>query len=80
MHVVVMMVVVMMVMMVVMVHRFGGHRRRRGRSGGRCFLSDSISGEAERENGRGDKALDHEKLFLWLGKPLRVMANMEPAA
>lgn len=82
MHVMVMPVVVpmMMVVVVMMVHRFGGRRRRSGRSGGRCFLGDSVSGEAERKHGGGDKALDHGKAFLWLREPQRVMAKIEPAA
>ncbi len=56
MHVMMMVVVVMM-----MVH---GSRHR---SGSR-LLRHGVSGEAERENGRGRKGLDHERMFLWLGK------------
>lgn len=57
-HVVVM-VMMMIVMMMVVMHR-RGHR-----SGRRCsgFLRDGISGEAERENGRGRKGLDHGRTF-----------------
>ena len=58
-------VVVMMVMMVVVVvHRLG-----HGSGGGRRFLRHGVSGEAERENGRGGKGLDHGKSFLWLANP-----------
>ena len=60
---------VMMVMDVVMVMMMVHHRPRArrlvidrsgasGRTGG-CFLRDGISGEAEGENGRDHKALDH---------------------
>ena len=63
------MVVVMMmmdvVMMMVVMHR-RGHRSGRRSSG---FLRDGISGEAERENGRGRKGLDHGRIFLWLANP-----------
>ncbi len=64
---VVMMDVVMMVVMmvVVMMHR-RGHRsgsRRRG------FLRHGVAGEAERENRRGGKGLDHGRSFLWLANP-----------
>jgi hypothetical protein len=62
-HVVVMMMVV--VMMVMMVH---GSRHRSGRRGS-GFLGDGIAGEAERENGRGRKGLDHGRIFLWLANP-----------
>ena len=70
MHMVHMVVVVMMVMvMMVMVHcrsgRFGRHWRIPGGRAGRCFLRDGVSGEAERENGRGRKGLDHGRTFLW---------------
>ena len=65
----VMVVVVMMmdvVMMIVMMHwhrRFCVHRGRSGGRAGRCFLGDRISGEAERENGRSRKGLDHGRTF-----------------
>jgi hypothetical protein len=62
-HVVVMM---MMVMVVVMMMLGSRHRSGRRSSG---FLGDGIAGEAERENGRGRKGLDHERIFLWLTNP-----------
>jgi hypothetical protein len=71
-HVMVMMMVVVVMMMMVVMHRLG-HGSRGGRRSG--FLRDGVSGEAERENGRGGKALDHGRTFLWLGKPKRVTAN-----
>ena len=59
------MMVMMMDVMMMMVH---GSRHRSGRrSSG--FLGDGIAGEAERENGRGRKGLDHGRTFLWLGNP-----------
>jgi hypothetical protein len=63
--------VVMMVDVVMMMcgHRFGGLWRGPSRSAGDCGLRKGVSGEAEAEKGRGDKALDHEKLFLWLVTP-----------
>ena len=64
----VMVVVVMMmyvVMMMVVMHR-RGHRSGRRSSG---FLRDGISGEAEREHGRGRKGLDHGGTFLSLANP-----------
>ena len=69
----VMVVVVMMVVM--MLHwrrRLAGGRRWRG---GRGFLRHSVSGEAERENGRGGKGLDHERTILRLGKPKWVASS-----
>ena len=66
----VMMMVMVMPMVVVMMHRrFGVHRRRAGGGSRRCFLRDGVSGEAEGENGRGGKGLDHGETFLWLGNP-----------
>ena len=62
------MVVVMMdgvVVMMVMVH---GSRHRSG-SSGRSVLRHGIAGEAERENRRRGKGLDHGETFLWLGNP-----------
>jgi hypothetical protein len=57
-HVVVMMMVVMVMVMMVM------HRLGHGSSGGgRRFLRHGISGEAEREDGRGRKRLDHGRTF-----------------
>ena len=55
MHVMVMMVVVMM-MVVMMVHGSRGSGSWRGR-----ILRHCVAGEAERENGRGGKGLDHDK-------------------
>jgi hypothetical protein len=74
-RVVVMMNVVMMMMMDVMMMMVAGHRRLvvdgSGAGGGAsgCFLGDGVAGEAERENGRGRKGLDHGRTFLWLGNP-----------
>ena len=66
MHMMVMMPMVvmpmMMPMMMVVHRRFGGHRRGSGRSAGCCFLCEGVSGEAEAESGRSDKALDHETI------------------
>jgi hypothetical protein len=62
------MMVVMMnvvVMMVMMMHRLG----HRSGSSGRSVLRHGVAGEAERENGRGRKGLDHGRTFLWLGNP-----------
>ena len=60
----VMMMVVMIMMVMVVVH---GLRHRSGRRS--RFLRHGVSGEAERENGRGGKGLDHGKSFLWLANP-----------
>ena len=72
-HMVHVMMVVVMVMMVVMMRhrgrRLASGRRHGARGGGCCVLGDGISGEAERENRRGGKGLDHERKILWLGKP-----------
>jgi hypothetical protein len=67
----VMMMVMVMVVMVMMMHwhRFGGLWRRPSRSAGDCGLRKGVSREAERENGRGRKGLDHGRTFLWLGNP-----------
>ena len=66
MHVMVMMVMMMdVMMMMMMVH---GRRHRSGRRGS-GFLRDGVAGEAERENGRGRKGLDHGRSFLWLANP-----------
>jgi hypothetical protein len=78
MHVMVMMVMMMdvVVMMMMMGHRrLGVHRSRPGRRARRCFLRDGVSGEAERENRRGGKGLDHGGTFLWLGNPNGVNAT-----
>jgi hypothetical protein len=56
---------VMMVMVVVVMV----HRSRRCWRRSRRILRHCIAGEAERENGRGRKGLDHERTILWLGKP-----------
>jgi hypothetical protein len=64
-----MMVMVMNVMMMVVMmmrHRLG-HRSGSGR---RSVLRHGVAGEAERENGRGRKGLDHGKSFLWLANPI----------
>ena len=59
------MMVMMMDVMMMMVH---GSRHRSGRRGS-GFLRDGVAGEAERENGRGRKGLDHGRIFLWLANP-----------
>jgi hypothetical protein len=69
-HVVVMMMVMVMVVMVMMV--LHGSRRRSGRRGSR-FLREGVTGQAERERGRGSEGLDHGKAFLCLGEPQRVI-------
>jgi hypothetical protein len=48
--------VVMMMMVVMMVRRLGHGSRRR-------LLRHGVSGEAERENRRGGKGLDHGRTF-----------------
>ena len=65
MHVVVMVMDVVMMMMVMMVRRLG----HRSGSGCRGVLRHGVSGQAERENRRGGKGLDHGRSFLWLGNP-----------
>jgi hypothetical protein len=78
-HVVHVMVVMMMVVMMVMVHhrrrRFGGLGSGAGRGAGDRRLREGVSAEAERENGRRGKGLDHERTILWLGKPKWVSAT-----
>jgi len=54
---------VMKMMVVVMLRR----SRRCGRGGG--VLRHGVAGEAERENGRGRKGLDHGEIFLWFKEP-----------
>jgi hypothetical protein len=77
---------VMMMVVVMMVHhrrrsrRFGVHRGASGRRAGRSFLGDGVAGEAERENGRGRKGLDHGRIFLWLGDPNGSPRSIEFAA
>jgi hypothetical protein len=62
------MMVMMVMMMDVMMMMVRGSRHRSGRrSSG--FLGDGVAGEAERENGRGRKGLDHGRIFLWLANP-----------
>jgi hypothetical protein len=65
-RVVMMNVVMMMVMMMMVMMRRLGHRRGSGRRG---VLRHGVSGQAERENRRGGKGLDHGRSFLWLGNP-----------
>jgi hypothetical protein len=60
--------VMMMVVMMVMVH--GSWSRSCSR-----LLRHCVSGEAERQNGRGGKGLDHERTILWLGKPKWVASD-----
>jgi hypothetical protein len=61
----VMMVMMMNVVVVMMVH----WSRHRSRGGGRSVLRHGIAGEAEREDRRSGKGLDHGRTFLWLGNP-----------
>jgi hypothetical protein len=68
-HMMMVMMVVMMMMVMMGHRRLGVHRGRPGRRAGRCFLGDGVAGEAERENGRGRKGLDHERSFLSLTNP-----------
>jgi hypothetical protein len=67
------------VVMMVMVHhrrrRFGGLGRGACGGAGDRRLREGVSAEAERQNGRGGKGLDHEKTILWLGKPKWVASN-----
>ena len=62
---VVMVVPVVMVKVVVMMapyrpRRLVVYRSRSGGGAGSCFLRNCVSGEAERNNGRDNKTLDHE--------------------
>ncbi len=77
MHVVhVMVMMMMMVMMMVVLHR-----RRGCRGGGRrSVLRHCVASEAERENGRRGKGLDHGRIFLWLGNPNGSQRSIEVAA
>jgi hypothetical protein len=70
MHVMVMVMMMVVVMVVMMPHRrLVVDRRGAGGSAGCCFLRDGVSGEAEREDRRGGKGLDHGKSVLWLANP-----------
>jgi hypothetical protein len=74
-----MMMVVMMnvvVMMVMMMHRLG----HRSGSGSRSVLRHGVAGEAERENGRGRKGLDHGRTFLVVGNPKGSTRSINVAA
>ena len=63
MHVVMMVVMVMvMVMMMVVMHLVHFARGRGGRRSG--FLSDGVTGEADRESGGCENALDHGRTIL----------------
>ena len=64
MHVMHVMVMVVVMVMMMMVHWLG-----HGSRGGRRFLRHCVSGEAERENGRGRKGLDHGRTFCGLRNP-----------
>ena len=75
MHVMVMMMIVVVVM-VMMMHGLG----HRSGSSGRSVLRHSIAGEAERENRRGGKGLDHGRTFLWLGNPNGSRRSIEVSA
>jgi hypothetical protein len=55
--------VVMMMVMMMMMHG----SRHRGGGGRRGVLRNGVAGEAERQNRRGGKGLDHGGTFLWLG-------------
>ena len=66
-----------MMMMVMMVHWLG-HRSGRQQQPG--VLRDGVAGEAERENGRGRKGLDHGRSFLWLANPNGSQRRIEVAA
>jgi hypothetical protein len=70
-------VVMMMVMVVMMMVRRLGHRSG---SSGRGVLRHGVAGEAERENRRGGKGLDHGRSFLWLGNPNGSQRSIELAA
>jgi hypothetical protein len=80
------MMVMMMMMNVVVMMMMAGCRRLMvdgsGAGGGAsgCFLGDGVAGEAERENGRGRKGLDHGRTFLWLGNPRGSPRSIEVAA
>lgn len=74
------MVMVVMMMVVVVLHRLRGRRRGGSRSGWRCVLREGVSAEAERQNRRGGKGLDHGKRFLWLGKPKWAIRTIESFA
>jgi len=74
-HVMVMMMIVVVVM-VMMMHRLG----HRSGSSGRSVLRHGIAGEAERENRRGGKGLDHGRTFLWLGNPNGSRRSIEVSA
>jgi hypothetical protein len=65
---VVMMVMMMMNVVMMMVVMVRGSRHRSG-SSGRGVLRHGVAGQAERENGRGRKGLDHGRIFLWLANP-----------
>jgi hypothetical protein len=74
----VMMVMMVMVMVVVVRRRrrrFGGFGRGAGRGAGDGGLRERVSRQAERQNGRGGKGLDHERTILWLGKPKWVVSS-----
>jgi hypothetical protein len=73
----VMMMMMMVMMVVVMMVRRLGHRSG---SSGRSVLRHGISGEAEREHGRGRKGLDHGRSFLWLGNPKGSQRSIKVAA
>jgi hypothetical protein len=73
---VMMMVMVVMVMVMMMMHRLG----HRSGSSGRSVLRHGIAGEAERENRRGGKGLDHGRTFLWLGNPNGSRRSIEVSA
>jgi hypothetical protein len=70
------MMMIVVVVMVMMMHRLG----HRSGSSGRSVLRHGIAGEAERENRRGGKGLDHGRTFLWLGNPNGSRRSIEVAA
>jgi hypothetical protein len=75
-HVMVMMMMDVVMMMMVMMHWLG----HRSGSSGRSVLRRGVAGEAERENGRGRKGLDHGRTFLSLANPNGSARLIETAA
>lgn len=79
MHVMVMMVVVV-VMMMVHDRRLIVDGRTSGGSASGCFLREGVSAEAERQNGRGGKGLDHDKDNPVVGDPNGSRRTVETCA
>jgi hypothetical protein len=79
--VVMVMMVDVMVMMVVMVMMHGlGHRSGGSGSGGRRVLRHCVAGEAQRENRRSGKGLDHGRKLPVVGNPNGSLSSIEVAA